>query len=132
MLGKKSGYVEKVIKHIEDVLDKYNGEDPLFLSYKLMYMLIEAGVGDPVKYSSLSEKCAIDSEKKNNFHRARAYWQTKAQWHKIQKDEVRERESNRKYADSYVKEAESRLRGKNGSYLVASTGHLISNSIVVC
>lgn len=121
MLGKKSGHLEKVIKHIEDVLDKYNGEDPLFLSYKLMSMLIEANVGDPVKYSNFSEKCAIDAEKKNNFHRARAYWQTKAQWHKIQKDEIKERESNLKYADSYVKEAESRLKGKNGSYLVAST-----------
>src|SRR5665648_180146 len=31
-LGKNAGYLDSVITHIEAVLDKYNGEDPKFLS----------------------------------------------------------------------------------------------------
>jgi hypothetical protein len=35
-LGKKGGSFDKVISHIESVLKKYDGKDPLFLSQRLM------------------------------------------------------------------------------------------------
>lgn len=128
LLGKKTGHIDKVLEHIESVLEKYNGEDPLFLSERLMSLLIEAKHGDPDKYSSLSEKCAIDAETKNNFHRARAYWQVKAQWHKLQNNVEKEREALLNNAASYVKEAQFK-RGDNGkgSFLVAS--HFLQRAI---
>jgi hypothetical protein len=106
LLGSKTGHINKVLQHIENVLAKYNGDDPLFLSQRMMSLLIEAKHGDPEKYIKLSEKCALDAEDKKNFHRARAYWQVKAQWHKLNKDSAKERESLLSNAESYVKEAE--------------------------
>lgn len=128
LLGKKSGQIEKVIEHIEYVLDKYNGNDPLFLSQRMMSLLLESKHGDPEKYIKLSEKCAVDAEEKNNFHRARAYWQVKAEWHKYDNDIEKEREALLNSAESYVKEAEFK-RGNDGqgSYLVAS--HFLQQAI---
>lgn len=128
LLGKKSGQIKKVIEHIEYVLDKYDGNDPLFLSQRMMSLLIEAKHGDPEKYIKLSEKCAIDAEGKNNFHRARSYWQVKAQWHKYNNDIEKERECLLNSAESYVKEAEfKRTNDGQGSYLVAS--HFLQRAI---
>lgn len=128
LLGSKTGQIKKVLAHIENVLDKYDGNDPLFLSQRMMSLLLEAKHGDPEKYINLSEKCALDAEKKKNFHRARAYWQVKAQWHKRNKDSEKERESLINNAESYVKEAEFK-KGNNGqgSYLVAS--HFLQRAI---
>ena len=127
LLGRKSGNIEKVIEHIEFVLDKYNGDDPLFLSQRLMSLLIEARHGDPEKYSIIAEKCAIDAENTKNFHRAQAYWQIKAQWHILQNDTERKRTALINNAESYVKEAEFKLGGEKGSYLVAS--HFLQRAI---
>jgi len=128
LLGSKTGQINKVLQHIENVLDKYDGNDPLFLSQRMMSLLLEAKHGDPEKYIKLSEKCALDAEEKNNFHRARAYWQVKAQWHKRNKDSEKERESLINNAESFVKEAEFK-KGNDGqgSYLVAS--HFLQRAI---
>jgi hypothetical protein len=50
--------VEAVVAHIEAVLDRYNGEDPSWLSAKLMGLLQEYRLGDPTKYAALAEKAA--------------------------------------------------------------------------
>jgi len=120
LIGNKNDYMDKVIKHVEMVLNNYDGEDQLFLSEKLMNLLLEANYGDPEKYANLSEKCAINAEKKNNFYLARAYWQVKGKWHKLQGNTDEERHALLKYADAYVKEAEFKANGENGSYLVYS------------
>jgi hypothetical protein len=128
LLGSRTEQIEKVLQHIEYVLDKYDGNDPLFLSQRMMSLLLEAKHGDPDKYIKLSEKCALDAEEKNSFHRARAYWQVKARWHRHNKDSGEERESLINNAKAYVKEAEFK-RGNDGqgSYLVAS--HFLQRAI---
>jgi len=128
LLGSKTGHINNVLQHIENVLDKYNGNDPLFLSQRMMSLLLEAKHGDPEKYIKLSKKCALDAEEKNNFHRARAYWQIKAQWHKRKNDSEKERDSLIQNAESYVKEAEFKKENNGqGSYLVAS--HFLQRAI---
>ncbi len=71
----------KVIDHIEHVLAKYNGEDPLFLSHRLMELLLEFGQGDPAIYTSIAERAADRAESKGEWYRARAYWDTLTKWH---------------------------------------------------
>lgn len=46
-LGKRTGYWKKVISHIESVLDKYDGKDPLYLSARLMELLLKLRQGNP-------------------------------------------------------------------------------------
>ncbi len=69
-LGKNARYLDPVISHIETVLDKYSGEDPKFLSNKLMSFLLEQRKGDCKKYSMLSEKLAKRAELIGDWYRA--------------------------------------------------------------
>ena len=70
LLGGKAPSFSVVISHIENVLAAYNGEDPLFLSAKMMNLLQERGVGDSLHYASLSEKLASRAESTHDWDRA--------------------------------------------------------------
>lgn len=81
-----------VIFHIESVLDKTNAEDPLFLSIKLMQLLIEYNQGDPQKYYNIAQKgTQIKSDKENKdtkFHVRTEYWKLCVEWAKKLKDDT--------------------------------------------
>jgi len=111
---------EAVVAHIEAVLDRYNGEDPLWLSAKLMELLQEYRLGDPTKYAALAEKAATLAESAHDWRRARAYWDIKARWHLLEKDREKELAASMLAAETYVKEAEDALHRTPPSYLVAS------------
>jgi hypothetical protein len=115
-LGLKAGLRDKIVTHIEEVLDKYNGEDPLYLSAKLMELLLEQKLGDPVKYSALADKVALRAEDAGNFTLSRICWEIKARWNELAGDTEAKIESNIKAAETYAKEAE-----QAGSNLVAAT-----------
>ena len=120
-LSRKINYqAEVVVAHIETVLERYNGEDPLWLSAKLMELLQEYKLGNPTKYAALAEKAATLAESNNDWCRARNYWEIKAQWHRFEKDEDRERTAQMQAAETYVKEAEDSFKGTDPSYLRAS------------
>ena len=120
-LGPGTGNLDKVVNHIESVLDKYNGEDPLYLSEKLMGLLCERELGDSVKYSKLSEKAAQRAETAHDWHRAQAYWQRKAVWDRFAKDEASRKDSLIKAAETYVQMAEASTKGDRPSYMAASS-----------
>ncbi len=111
---------ETVVAHIEAALDRYNGEDPLWLSAKLMELLQEYRLGDPAKYAALAEKAATLAESAHDWDRARAYWEIKARWHLIEKDGEKERAAWMLAAETYVKEAEDALQRNPAPYLTAS------------
>lgn len=115
-LGRKGQSFEKVIKHIESLLNKYDGEDPLFLSQRLMSFLLEVRRGDAEHYIELSRKIAENAEGSTDYRRARAYWQTKARWHNLSNDSEGEKASLINAAETYAKEAECA-----SSNLVAAT-----------
>lgn len=111
---------DNVVAYIESVLSKYNGEDPLFLSAKLMELLQDFKQGDPSKYAALAEKAATIAEAKHDWHRARDYWEIKGRWHSLEKDDENERQAWLKLCETYVKEAEDAIKRNPPSYLVAS------------
>lgn len=120
-LAKKINYqAEVVVAHIETVLARYNGEDPRWLSAKLMELLQEYRMGDPKKYATLAKKAAKLAESEHDWRKARNYWEIKAKWHRLEKDEDSERAAQMQAAQTYVKEAEDSLKGTNTSYLKAS------------
>ncbi|MBI3786738.1 MAG: DUF4209 domain-containing protein [Ignavibacteriales bacterium] len=121
LLGDATRKFEDVVKHIEDVLNKYDAEDPLHLSQKLMSLLCERRVGDPVKYGKLAEKAAKNSEEAHNWLRAQIYWQRKAEWDRIAKNEESQKKSLACAAETYVRMAEATLIGGRPSYMLAST-----------
>lgn len=114
-LGRKAGAYDKVVSHIESVLDKYNGDDPLFLSAKLMELLLEHRHCDPVKYSAICSKVAQQSEAQGNYRRARDYWEIKSKWDALAKNQDEEKSAKINVAETFVKEA-----AQTGSALVAA------------
>jgi len=53
---------DRAIAHVEDLLTRMDGEDPLFLSARMMELLQEFRKGEPQKYASLAEKAAKRAE----------------------------------------------------------------------
>jgi hypothetical protein len=104
-LGKKAGVYDKVVSHIESVLDKYNGADPLFLSAKLMELLLEHRHGNPEKYSAICYKVAQQSEAQGNYRRARDYWEIKSKWDVLAKNKDEEKTAKINVAETFVKES---------------------------
>ena len=105
-LGRSTGYWNKVSQHIEKLLDKYDGKDPLFLSSSLMELLLEQRKGDPSKYAALAEKIANAAESEGNYNRARTYWEIKARWDSLSGNSTSEIKSKVFTAETYVKEAD--------------------------
>lgn len=116
----QKAYIQKVVAHIESVLSKYDGEDPLFLSAKLMQLLQEFKEGEPSKYAPIAEKAARRSEAESNWHKARYYWEVAIVWHRKNKNPEQERLASLSYAETYVKEAEDKIKQTPPSYLAAS------------
>jgi len=120
-IGPSNKGFTQVFSYIESVLDKYNGEDPLFLSSRMMELLLEFSQGNPIKYAALAEKAATRAETESNWHKARTYWEIKARWHETEKNTDSKRGALVKAAECYVKEAEFSLTKQNPSYLAAVT-----------
>jgi Domain of unknown function (DUF4209) len=122
---------EAVLAHIEAVLDRYKGKDPLWLSAKLMQLLQEYQFGNPVKYAAFAETAATLAESTvsptYNLTRARALWKIKAIWHRMEKDKIKEINSLLSAAETYVKESESALKRDPPSYTVAS--HFLQRAV---
>ncbi len=119
-LGKNTGSYAAVIDHIENVLNTYNGEDPLYLSAKMMRMLQERKAGDPAKYAALAEKLALSAEVSRDWRRAEEYWEIKAQWHRMNKDEEQDRDARVRAAETHVQDAEDALKREPPSHLHAA------------
>ena len=119
-LGKNAGQIDPVISHIENVIERYNDKDPKYLSEKLMGLLLEQKIGDGEKYSKYCENLAKQAELDGDWRRARTYWETKARWHVLDKDEINERNAREQAADTYVKEAEAALKSEQPRFMLAS------------
>lgn len=111
---------KEVVAQIEAILDYYQGEDPLWLSIKLMKLLLESRQGEPAKYAALAEKAANIAEAAYDWQRARACWEIKAKWHLLEKDSEKEREASMLAAETYIKEAEEALTNQSLGYSTAS------------
>lgn len=129
-LARRINYqADTVVSQIEAVLDRCNGEDPLFLSVRLMELLQEHQQGDPTKYAALAEKAAklatlaanSSDLEGSSLHRrkARDCWKIKAKWHRIKNDREKELEAFMFAAETYVEEAKDALKKVPPSYLDA-------------
>ncbi|OYD96903.1 hypothetical protein CDG76_09145 [Nostoc sp. 'Peltigera membranacea cyanobiont' 210A] len=120
-LARKINYqAELVVARIETVLDRYKGEDSRCFSAKLMELLQEYRIGDPIKYAALAEKAANLAESVHHWRKARKYWEIKAKWHLFAKDGDKVRTAQMLAAETYVKEGDDALKRTPSSYLVAS------------
>ncbi len=114
-------HVDAAFAHIEEVLDRYQGEDELWLSVKLMELLQEHKYGDPIKYAVLAKKAAQTAETRPNFRKARMLWNIEAVWHRRNEDYEQEFAASMRAAETYVKEADAVLKNSSQGHFVAAT-----------
>jgi len=105
-LGRKAGCWDKVIQHIEKLLVKHSGKGPLFLSSRLMELLLEQQQGNTAMYAALAEKIANTAASEGNYCWARTYWDIKARWDALGGNTESEIRSKVFAAETFVKEAE--------------------------
>jgi hypothetical protein len=120
-LGRSAKMFTAVIGRIETLLDKYDGEDPLYLSAKLMRLLLQRKAGDPAKNAVLAEKLALRAEAANDWDRARDYWELNSDWHLRDKDERQARAAKIAAAETHVKNAERHLAGGPPGNMIAAS-----------
>lgn len=106
LLGDKAGNLENVVTYIEKVLEKYDGNDPSYLSDKLMGLLYERKMGDPAKYGQIAERNARKAEEAHDWPRAQVYWRRKADWDRISENADARKQSLVNEAETYVKLAQ--------------------------
>jgi hypothetical protein len=115
MLGPKNKPFGETVAHIEGVLSRQNGNDPLYLSCECMQILIDHRQGDCAKYAELAQKVAERAEQRD-FDRARRYWHLKSEWHRVAKQGELARAARVRAAEVPVREAEFWLSGKEPNY----------------
>jgi hypothetical protein len=119
-LGRNAGSHTAVIEHIEDLLNRCNGQDPLYLSARMMRLLQDRKAGDPVKYADMAEKLASAAESAHDWRRAEEYWEIKAQWHRMNKEDEAAEAARVLAAETNAKEADESLHGEKPNYSLAS------------
>lgn len=119
-LGKKNDRYMRSIATVEEYLAELNGTDPLFMSERLMSILLDQKQGDRSRYAALAGKCAVAAEQRGNFFLALHYWNLKVRWHVASQDADGERESRIAAAESVIKDGECRTTGEQASFTAAA------------
>lgn len=111
---------EIVVDYIDEVLNCYQAKDPLWLSVKLMELLLDCKLGNAHTYSILAEQGAIFAESIGEWDKARKWWEIKVEWHRIEKNYEKLYKSKILAAETYIKEAEDSLAKHPTPYSKAS------------
>ncbi|MFM6249541.1 MAG: hypothetical protein ACKPEQ_10405, partial [Dolichospermum sp.] len=111
---------EIVVEYIDEVLNRNQGKDPLWLSVKLMELLLDCKLGNANKYSILAEKGAIFAESNGEWDKAKRWWEIKVEWHRMEKNYEKLYTSKILAAETYIKESEDSLTKHPTPYSKAS------------
>jgi len=119
-LGKKNERFTRTVRLVEEYLRELDGTDPLFLSERLMTILLDLKQGDPSQYAQLAEKCALAAEARGNFYLALHYWNLQRSCYSAIDDVDGQRRARVAAAESVIKDGESRTFGEQASFVTAA------------
>jgi hypothetical protein len=113
---------------VDELLRRLNGEDPRFLSVRLMEALIATRAGGNAEaYAALAEKGARRAEEeaargdRSIYHVARERWLIAAEWHRLSRDSDAENAARAGFGETFIKEAELVATATPPEYGVAAT-----------
>jgi hypothetical protein len=104
-------------EYLLEVVRKYRGEDPLFLTGEAVALLLEFEIGDPATYVEPLRRAADGAIARKNFHLARHYLELLAKLHRGRGDADAMNAALREVAQTF--ETEARLRESAGDYAIA-------------
>lgn len=105
--------VDRVIGAIESLLKKYAGNDPLYLSAKLMDLLLKHRKGEPAACVEIAEAAAMASETSGDLRRAATYLELKATWQRRMNDETGANTTLIRIGENWAKAAAQAALGEN-------------------
>jgi hypothetical protein len=120
-LGKKNPRYRQVIDSIEKYLVELDATDLLFMTCRLMEILLDQREGDRARYAALAEKAARAAEARKNFYVAQFHWDLAQKWYLAKEDSEGARSMRIAAAETAVKDAASRTEGESASFLVAAS-----------
>lgn len=97
---------QRVLKEVEDMLHRHRGTDPLYLTMRLIRLLLEFKHGDATQFAEYASVAATTAESAQDFWRAKEYWQLVAECMSGVGDTGGETSALRCSAECLVKEAE--------------------------
>lgn len=117
---KDPALVSDAVACIDNLLDEEAISLNPFLPAELMELLQEHKKGDASRLAAFAERVALEAEQAEEWHRARTYWEVKAEWHKQLKEPEARRNALIRAAETYERDAEDALKRSEPSYLAAS------------
>lgn len=127
-LGKGGAVLrQRVLSEIDAMLQRYRGTDPLYLSLRLIQLMLEFKYGDSKQHAEIALTAASSAEHAKNFLRAKDYYQLAADCYRAAGDVNAESASRRFSAESLVKEAELAHKEVGRGTMVAAT--LLSDAV---
>jgi hypothetical protein len=113
-LGAEDETFSSVSSYMLEIAERYRGNDPLFLTGKIIELLFEFGIGNPDSYVEYLSNAAGHARDANEFHRWRYYLDVLAKLHGYRKDAEARNATLRELAQTFETEAEQRERqGEN-------------------
>lgn len=118
-------YLQRVLEHCEGVVRRIDGDDPRFLSQRLIDILADYNHGDLNHIASLASRIAKSAEDGNEFERARRYWRSVLGIARRTKDEATAQDTLKAIVECFVQQG---LSGIN----VLSTVHFLEKAVTAC
>lgn len=111
----------RVLGEIEAMLRRHRGTDPLYLTMRLIQLLLEFSHGDSKQFSEYAMVAATSAEAAQDFWRAKDYYRLAAECHRAAGDADGEVVALRCSAESLVKEAELAHKQSGRGAMVAAS-----------
>ncbi|MDY0943423.1 DUF4209 domain-containing protein [Priestia megaterium] len=108
-LFRKGETRDRIIKKIEDEIEKYKKEKPSFLLQRLIELLLKVKKSDILQYAELSRKLALSLEESKEWRMAREYWNLCAECFKYEKNFTQRDNARKASANTYVIQAHEAL-----------------------
>jgi hypothetical protein len=120
-LNRRGELYRRCVEEVFSVLRRVNGDDPGFLSLRLMELLVEHRIREYApECAGFATKAARRAEEQFDFWRAENYWIIKMRWQDLVGGSVGGNDAREEYAECLVKQARSRAAGPSPSYSVAA------------
>lgn len=117
-LGADETSFQSAIRYLLELLNRYRGEDKLFLTGKVIDLLLEFRIGDSADYLEHAQQAAEGARTRNNFHVARYYLDLLVRINRQRQDEPGANLALRAMAQTF--ETEAQLRESAGDNLAAA------------
>lgn len=121
----KPEYLQRVLEHCEAIVSSIDGDDPRFLSQRLIDILCQHRHGDLEHLAELAARVATTAQERGEYDRARQYWRSVLGIARRRKDESSAQNALKAIVECFVEQG---LAGDN----VLLKVHFLEKAVTAC